>query len=248
MIFGNSNITPSIYREETLSLRGVITQKKFSGLISEFSSNPSCNYICVLDSESIASQNTCLLTEFQSLYSSQTFKANYSVKGGEIIQRICKALGDQIDYDYLREVTHDFQLYWWMNDACIYERNDFLEFYSWLLLLPSYKQIINDYWCFDYLIYSVYLINYKSFKLIVPLDESFSFEFAAVESGSSPLVAKSFGSLVDCVHDHNLVTRAIFKIHIDTFPSSSLPTSSIYIRFWRIVFYYVNKTSFLQSK
>lgn len=241
LLFRTTNIKSSIYNEDTLSTKGIISQKKFYGVISEFSSNPSVKYICVLDSESIAYKSSCLFSEFHSLYSTKCFKANYSDKGGKIIENICKTLGDHIDYNYLREVTHNFRLYWWMNDACIYERKDFLDFHSWLLLLPMYKQIIDDYWSFDYLLYSIYLINYKSFKLTVPLDGSSWFEFGAIESDYSPQVAKSFDSLIDCVHDYNHTTRALFKVHIDTFPSSSIPSPSYNIKLWRLVICYLHK-------
>jgi len=207
--------------------KGIITQKKYFGVKSEFDRSEDVSYVLVTDSESIACKRCNLYDLVHARYVKKQIKANKSIYGGNIIRRICTVLRPHIDYDFIAAKTESFSLYWWMNDACIYSRSDFNEFYLWLRSLPAYQELIDDYWCFDYLLYTIYLVIYKGFEIIRVPDDRESYHYGAVEHSHEASLVYPYNSLIDAVYDSS-DTSAVFKIHVDVFPAKYSVVNSRY--------------------
>jgi hypothetical protein len=63
-------------------------------------------------------------------------------------------------YEYLKDITNNFTLYFWWSDLPVYRREDIIPF----LNMIKYEKLIWE--SFDYLIYQYYLILYHGFKII----------------------------------------------------------------------------------
>tara|TARA_B100000886_G_C20413174_1_gene488003 strand:+ start:186 stop:1046 length:861 start_codon:yes stop_codon:yes gene_type:complete len=188
---------PLIHPSSSLDPKGIINQKKFSALQAIYSSYPEIKYIAVLDCEAIVNKRFSPSDSFSSIFNSSFVKANTSDEGGRIIRHIANLLKLNIDYEKIQSKTNDFTLFWWFNELCIYERSSFLDFFNWLVKLPQYSLIASDYWCFDYLLYTIYLIDNDIFRIkqITPLEEVFN--FGALEQNFDDRISILFSSAVD---------------------------------------------------
>jgi len=74
--------------------------------------------------------------------------------------------------------TKDFSLYWWFQDIPVYDTSETYLFLEWLETRPNIVEILNEYHCFEFLIYSLYMIAYRDWE-VHPYD--FHLDIGAVE-------------------------------------------------------------------
>jgi hypothetical protein len=154
----------------------IINAKKYYGLLQLANQH---DYIAVFDAETLFIKDADLEKIYTEIGSSTTYRANKSKKGGEIIFRIATILGLQENEDLILQ-TENFTLYWWFNEIPVYDTKAFLEFWEWIEINKLKEKILEDYWCFDFLAYSVWCICFKAHTIIKVLDDEFI--WGAVES------------------------------------------------------------------
>ena len=104
-------------------------------------------------------------------------KGNYATAGGDIIKKVATMLGLDTNKRVINE-TKDFSLYWWFQDIPVYDTSEAYLFLEWLDTRPNIKEILNEYYCFDFLMYSLYMIAYREWE-VHPYD--FHLDIGAVE-------------------------------------------------------------------
>ena len=158
--------TPNDYMELILPIslrdkKSIINVKKYFGL---YSIHANYDYIGVFDSESIFVKQCNLNDVYLDIASTNYFKANLAKDGNHIIQHIAEKL--KLNYNKSLILETDFySLYWWFNEIPVYHMDYFSEFINWFYSLENINEIQNDYYCFDFLVYSIWLICFKEFKL-----------------------------------------------------------------------------------
>lgn len=145
------------------------------------------------------------------------FKSNLSTSGGNIIKHIANQL-ELVNNPKLLSQTSNYTHYWWFNEICVYEKNLFLEFYEWLLSLNNSKRIIDDFWCFDYLVYSVWLIVFKDYNLKLP-DSVNYYDWGALEHNFySKDLSYKFNSYADAYALSDRPEHIKIRLHVDRTP------------------------------
>ena len=71
-------------------------------------------------------------------------------------------------------------MYWWFNEIPVYKNDLFLEFYNWYINHENIHILRNEYHAFDFLVYGIWLICFKNYK-IKNYDLPFECDFGAVE-------------------------------------------------------------------
>jgi hypothetical protein len=104
-------------------------------------------------------------------------KGNYASVGGDIIKKVATILGLDTNRKVINE-TKDFSLYWWFQDIPVYDTSETYLFLEWLESRPNIVEILNEYHCFEFLIYSLYMIAYRDWE-VHPYD--FHLDIGAVE-------------------------------------------------------------------
>jgi len=139
----------------------IVNVKKFHALdtlINEY------DYVGVYDCESLF-VNPCDLNFIYEDIGKQNFiKANTSSVGKNVLIKASEILGLNNNEILLNE-TENLTLYWWFNEIPVYEKNNFIEFFSWLKNLENYSEVQREYYCFDYILYGMWLIVFKGIKL-----------------------------------------------------------------------------------
>jgi hypothetical protein len=208
----------SIIIPDTIDLtKNPINIKKFYGLNYLFDKN--FDLIGVLDAD----------IRFVNYFDSQIiyheianlgyFKSNLSKYGGGIIKHI--ATKAQLDNNTkLINQTDNFTHYWWFNDICVYNKDLYLEFYNWLISLNNYHDIKNDFWCFDYLLYSIWLIVYKDYKIKL-MDAENLYDWGALEHNFySKNLSLTFKSYADAYSLSDTPEHIKIQLHIDRTPKN----------------------------
>ena len=205
-----------------LKIKGIVNQKKFYGLNVIFTSYPDIKYVASIDCESVLNKSFNVYEKFEQIFKSGYVKANKSLKGGETIKNLAELLSPSINYKNLEKKTEDFSLYWWFNELCIYERITFLDFYNWYLKLKNYKYLISNYWCFDYLLYTIFLIDKDLFKIKLITSQHKFFEYGALEQNFDNKISSVFQSAID--RNPLVISEKynLFTIHIDFKKEDSL--------------------------
>ena len=172
-----------------------VTVKKLFGvneLIGKY------KYIAVFDSEVefIKSYNQYEL--YKSIFNKKSFKSNKS-KNGKEFTSVC------LNYMELGELknividkTNNLEQYWWFNEICVYESDTFRKFYNWFVNHKNYNLMINDWSCFDYNLYSIWLLVFENFE-IKKLYQNSIFHFGAIEYNKSKEVSDVFQSYADSI-------------------------------------------------
>ena len=106
----------------------------------------------------------------------KVFKANTATIGGNILNKIAIQLGLDNNENVKRE-TRDFKVYWWFQNIPVYDTDETPHFLKWLNELDL-NSIRNEYYCFDFLMYSLYLIAFRNWKVDV---YDFHLDVGAVE-------------------------------------------------------------------
>jgi hypothetical protein len=113
-------------------------------------------------------------------------KGNINQKTGTLITSVVSDILGLSNNESLIKETEGFSIYWWFNEIPVYEREKFIDFISWLKSHPRYDQIQNEIYCFDYLLYSIWLISYRDYK-IQKIETSAISDIGALEDFQLPL-------------------------------------------------------------
>ena len=184
-----------ILDQELVNSGSIITVKKLFGLKEIFERY---DYIGVLDSEIKFVRNIDTDIVYKEIFDSKILKVNNSLKGGEVIKNTAEKM-KLINNEILIQETNNFSQYWWFNEIHVYEKNTFFRFYEYLSKLDNYHEIMNDWWCFDFILYGIWLITNEGFKTKNMMPET-TFEWGALEHNNSNEVSNKFNSHLD----HNM--------------------------------------------
>lgn len=191
--------------------RGIVTQKKM------FSVNELVkiyDYVAVFDDETIIVKPFDTLTAYKEIADSKVFKSNRRNDHLYHLIGIAEKM-NLSDNEKLIDETDNFTQYWWFNDVCVYDAKYFTEFYEWLTKHPNFISIMSDFACFDYLIYSLWLICYKDFKLEKKMQQ-FSFGAGAIETNyCDDSISEEFKSCADRNINHENIEHIKVQIMLD---------------------------------
>jgi hypothetical protein len=190
-----------------------VTTKKLWGLEKMFEKGYS--HIGVFDCDSAVVKKFDTNALYPDMYDSRIIKCNRSIPGGHIVRRCSEILGVQDD-EKLRSETDDFKQYWWFNDICLYESNDFTMFSSWLSKREKYELVFDDWVCFDYILYGIYVIMERGFKVKRHM-EGKEYDYGAIEHNRYDFNCESsfFKSSADRNSYHQLHEHIKVQIHLD---------------------------------
>ena len=152
-----------ILPENLRGYKSIVNVKKYYAL-NELKDKYS--YLGVYDSETEIVKEVDLNLLYQTIYENKIFKCNRSTfehfHHPNYTEYLISKLGITPN-DEIRSAI-DSNFYWWFNEIPVYESKSFKRFYNWFISLPNLDDIRNDYWCFDYLLYSIWLIINDDFK------------------------------------------------------------------------------------
>jgi len=140
----------------------IVTYKKFFGL--KELANSIYDYIICCDSEidilCNSFTNTVINTKIQDIFNNKKIYAGNA--DGNWVTRITQTSANLFPekYDFLKNITNNFTLYFWWSDLPVYKTSDITPF----LNMINYDNIIWEH--FDYIIYQYYLILYHDFEII----------------------------------------------------------------------------------
>jgi hypothetical protein len=154
----------------------IINVKKYFGI---FSVKDEYEYVGVFDCESKFVRSCNLNEIYKDIATKKEFKANTASIGADIIKGIAEKLNLNYNKKLLLE-TDFYSVYWWFNEIPVYDMKYFSEFANWFYNLPNIDEIHSDYYCFDFLVYSIWLICFKEFKINIYKTKN-KFECGAVE-------------------------------------------------------------------
>lgn len=200
-----------ILSDEFREYKNIISIKKLHGiscLTDEY------KYIAVLDSDIEFVKSFDLHEICKSIFNSNVFKQNKNNYGNHI-QYIASKFDLQHNPNLIKE-TDNFGGSWWFNEMCVYESAHFIEFYDWIRTHKNYGNLINDTDIFDYLIYSVWLICFKDFK--VQNITSVQTTFPALEhnnKSNADEISMIFKSFADSNKNHSNIEHIKILIHTD---------------------------------
>ena len=103
-------------------------------------------------------------------------------------------LGEDGNSIILKE-TNDLKQYWWFNEFFVYESKTFYEFFDWFKSHKNFISMMTEVHCFEYFIYSIWLIVFKGFKL-KKICQTQSFKFGAIEECTDIQVINKFKSII----------------------------------------------------
>ncbi|MFM1840059.1 MAG: hypothetical protein RIR47_108 [Bacteroidota bacterium] len=188
----------------------IITIKKFyavNQLLKEY------QYVGVFDCETLFVKPMDTDIVYASIDQTRYFKSNYRFRKEHLIE-LSQLVGYNNDSLLINE-TENFSLYWWFNEICVYEKNKFNEFFEWLLKHENYNQIITNFISFDFLLYSIWLICNKGYRLKKYLTQ-YSLAGAAVETNyCDNNVSYEFMSYQDRNINHEQIEHIKVQIMID---------------------------------
>lgn len=184
-----------ILPESKRDYKSYVTVKKFfavNELMQKY------EYIGVFDSEVefIKKYNPNKL--YKSIFNKKEFKSNLSKNGHKMLSSCLDLIEFGDLHEFILEQTDNLNQYWWFNEICVYERQTFFEFYQWLQNQKKYDSILNNWYCFDYHLYSLWLIAFKNFKIKKLCQQTF-FEWGAIEFNTNGNVSNKFKSHADRV-------------------------------------------------
>jgi len=148
----------------------IITFKKFYGL--KYLMNSAYDYFIVCDSEvDVIPDNFTSGNVTDKLSSIFTNKKIYAGDISQIedehtqsvltsITKVCSSLFSIDEYEHLRHVTNDFNLYFWWSDIPVYKREHLQSFFDKI----DYTNIV--YRHYDHVIYQCYLILTEQFQIV----------------------------------------------------------------------------------
>jgi hypothetical protein len=172
LTYYNELILPAPLRDK----KSIVNIKKYFGL---FTLKNEYDYIGVFDCESKFVKNCNLSEVYLDITSQKYFKANEANVGNDIIKHIAEKLKLNYNKNLLKQ-TNYYSVYWWFNEIPVYDMKYFPEFINWFYNLENINDIMDDYYFFDYLVYSIWLICFKNFKIKI-YKPSIKFDCGCVE-------------------------------------------------------------------
>jgi hypothetical protein len=189
---------------------GIITKKKLGalGILSQH-----YTYLAVFDCEVLFVKPMDTDTIYKEIVDSKLFKSNRRHNSTHL-REVAKRMGYE-NNEVLVAQTEGFTQYWWFNEICVYEQTLFQEFYAWLIAHPNSHEILNDFACFDYLLYSMWLICNKGYRVKKHLSH-ISFAGAAIETNyNSNDISHTFQSYQDRNINHQEIDHIKVQIMVD---------------------------------
>lgn len=140
----------------------IVTYKKFFGL--KHLANSNYDYIICCDSEIDILcpyfTNENINNKIKQIFDNKQIYAGDCNNSYTIdVTKTCALIYPE-NYEYLKQITNDFMLYFWWSDLPVYRREDIGPFFN----IINYDNIVSTQ--FDYIIYQYYLILYHDFKII----------------------------------------------------------------------------------
>jgi hypothetical protein len=171
-----NNYKPLVLSSDLRNKNSIVNVKKFFALNSIINNY---DYVGVYDCETEFVKHSNLDFIYKDIASFNYVKANESKIGANIIKLAAGFMGLDNNEKLINQ-TKNYSLYWWFNEIPVYSKESFIEFYEWYNSHPNLEVLQNEYYSFDYLIYTIWLICFKEFK-INHIELPFECEVAAIE-------------------------------------------------------------------
>ena len=168
-----------ILPNELRALKSPVNVKKLFGVGNLYKTY---DYIGVFDCDTEFVKSCDLNAIYKEIGDRNWIKSNEASVGGEIIKKVATILGYNENHKVI-EQTKGFTQYWWFSDIPVYKSEWVGEFIDWVNEHPNKDVIFNEYHCFDYLLWTLWLIVNKEFKVI---PQPFSDEIGVVENFRIP--------------------------------------------------------------
>lgn len=194
---------------------GIVNIKKFFGLneiINEY------DYVGVYDCDSEIVKSVDFDLVYPTIFNTKVLKANVSERGSNLVKEVAEKLGM---FNEIIQTTVNKQMYWWFNEIPVYEKHSFKRFYEWFCKLENVDAIMQDYWCFDYIMYGIWLLTHEGFTI---QEFNVSCYWGAVEcigmtQGEKNGTANLFDSYwIANLHNHQSYDKIKIVFHSDTRP------------------------------
>ena len=125
------------------------------------------DYIAAIDCECIFIQKTDNGALMDEIWNTDSYLAcNKSKTGANDVKVSIEALGLQQN-KLLLEETENQTITWWFNEIPVYKSSTLNEFFFWLNDEGRYNIVFENWSCFDYLVYVIWLVLYKDKHLKV---------------------------------------------------------------------------------
>ena len=117
----------------------------------------------------------------------------------------------QEKYDYLKDITNNFSLYFWYSDLPVYRKEDILPF----LNMINYENLMWEH--FDYILYQYYLILYHGFQIVntTPIT-NLNFSFERLNTNDITILQK----LLDIKYGFGWVNKQMYDLNKDFLESN----------------------------
>jgi len=170
------NYKPLILEESLRDKKSIVNVKKFFALQSIINDY---DYVGVFDCESEFVKNCNLDVIYEDITSHDCVKANESEIGANIVKLAAGYMGLDTNETLISE-TKNYSLYWWFSEIPVYTKELFIEFYAWYRANQNLNILQSEYYAFDYLVYVIWLVCFKNYK-IKHIELPFQSEISAVE-------------------------------------------------------------------
>ena len=168
-------------------------------------------YVGVLDCDSVIVRQYDSDKIYHDIYHSKIIKTNLSTGGSNII-KLALEKAYLLDDPKLIDIKEQ---YMWFNDICVFEKDTFIEFYYWLKQHDNFKEIQNTAICFDYIIYSLWLVANKDFKFKL-MDDEYIYPYGAIEHNfDDDDLSYKFKSSADANRNWKNIDHIKVLIHLD---------------------------------
>jgi len=184
----------------------IITYKKFFGL--KHLAKSKYDYIICCDSEiDIISKNftnNIINNKIKHMFDSKKIYAGYTER--DLALRITEASANLFPekYDFLKNITKNFRMYFWWSDLPVYRRADITQFLS----IIKYDNI--TWYHFDHIIYQYYLILYHEFEIIntTPITNT-DWSLEELSTDDNDVLNK----LIDIKYEFNWTTKNMYMLN-----------------------------------
>jgi hypothetical protein len=146
---------------QLLLFTSIVTIKKFyalSILVNEY------KYFGVFDSEVVVVKPVNLNDMYSDIFNCKKLKCNISHNGSNLIKNAYEKLQLSDKSNKMEQIIRG-KYYWWFNEIPVYESESVKRFLSHLNNLNNLNEIQNDYWCFDYILYGIWLLIMEDFDI-----------------------------------------------------------------------------------
>lgn len=159
-------------------LKGIITLKKWFGLNYIYKNTDNQN-VAVIDVDYLFIKKVDYNLLFHQYLNNKKIHANFiKDESSNYIKNIiisCVKFFKESDQKTLSHLTHNFKLYFWFNNICIYNKELYLKFLEYI----NYEKIKHEisWFDFDYIVYCYYLLVTNKIELKVIKHSSLNSSF-----------------------------------------------------------------------